>query len=351
MGAQCLRGPDDEFQAKQNAVCRSCGEEVDRHFPICVRCGGEKEMRRPNPQVVSVPFSCRPPGQPALQALPLRLAEAEDPPSLPAEGACSLSSRSREGRRGQPLLDRPTDEEEDSEVSTERTASRKRRGKPGGWPLGPGERPLLAPAPPLMWGSKTLQEPAPVFLHVYDIGTSGAGRAINNLLRPLGTGIFHCGVEVYGCEWSYSDTTTGDGDGVFCSVPRCCSGYSYIESISMGSTATTEVEVLRLVDILKKDWPVNSYDILARNCCHFSDEFCQRLGAGSIPSWVTSLAGAGAAVAAAGDTTCCRMVATQATLAAPCCHPAELVHAPGAHVMPIEVITVARRGKRAISGP
>jgi len=163
------------------------------------------------------------------------------------------------------------------------------------------------------------QAPVQVMLHVYDIGTGGGGRAINQLLRPLGTGIFHCGVEVYGQEWSYSDTTTGDGDGVFCSKPRMCNGHSYSESVSMGRTTTPESEVLQLVGMLKKDWRVSAYDLLAHNCCHFSNEFCQRLGVGSIPAWVVNLAGAGACVAAAGDTTCCRTVASQVVASTPCC--------------------------------
>jgi len=187
------------------------------------------------------------------------------------------------------------------------------------------------------------QAPVQVMLHVYDIGTGGGGRAINQLLRPLGTGIFHCGVEVYGQEWSYSDTTTGAGDGVFCSKPRMCTGHSYSESVTMGRTMTSESEVLQLVGMLKKDWPVSAYDLLAHNCCHFSNEFCQRLGVGSIPAWVVNLAGAGACVAAAGDTTCCRTVASQVAASTPCCMEDYGVSATGEVLpIPIEVIDSKR---------
>mmetsp|Transcript_40201 Transcript_40201/g.90757 ORF Transcript_40201/g.90757 Transcript_40201/m.90757 type:complete len:303 (+) Transcript_40201:78-986(+) len=169
---------------------------------------------------------------------------------------------------------------------------------------------LYSPAPPVRW-SRSPQVPVPVILHVYNIGTASIGRAINKILKPLGTGIFHCGVEVYGCEWSYSDTTTGLGDGVFPSKPMCCDGHDYCESVPMGKTGTSEVEVARLISLLKKDWPVHEYDTLKRNCCHFSHELCQRLGVGGIPPWVMNLAGAGAAIAATGDITCCRQVAAQ----------------------------------------
>jgi len=174
-------------------------------------------------------------------------------------------------------------------------------------------------SPQAIWWSQVPQVPVPVMLHIYNIGTSGLGQTLNRLLRPMGTGMFHCGVEIYNCEWSYSDTTTGMGDGVFCSRPRSCEGHSYYESLNMGRTGTSEQEVLRLIQLLKKEWPVETYDTLSHNCCHFSNELCQRLGVGSIPPWVMNLAGAGAAIAATGDTTCCRQVAMQVgdTM---CCH-------------------------------
>merc|ERR1719277_2901194 len=140
--------------------------------------------------------------------------------------------------------------------------------------------------------------PVPVTLHIYNIGTSPRAHAVNAFLRTLGTGAFHCGVEVYGCEWSYSDTEDGLGDGVFASRPRCCDSHTYSESVPMGMTSMKEEDVLQLINLLKGYWPVASYDTLSHNCCHFCDELCQRLRVGPIPKWVMSLAGAGAAIAA-----------------------------------------------------
>lgn len=150
---------------------------------------------------------------------------------------------------------------------------------------------------------------APVTLHIYDVGTSEKVRMINNVLRPFGAGIFHCGVEIFGREWSFSDTESGLGNGVFSSRPRHCNGHTYFESMQMGKTATPELEVLELVYLLAKVWRVEDYDILTNNCCHFCNELCLRLGAGAIPKWVMNLASAGAAIASANDTTCCRQVA------------------------------------------
>merc|ERR1719188_2433670 len=84
----------------------------------------------------------------------------------------------------------------------------------------------------------------------------------------------------------------------------------------MGSTATTEVEVLKLISLLEKQWLVSKYNVLQKNCCHFSNELCQRLGVGGIPPWVLNLAGVGAAFEKGTNdvvsTRCCRMIAGEA---------------------------------------
>eukprot|EP00411_Alexandrium_monilatum_P031077 CAMPEP_0175369364 /NCGR_PEP_ID=MMETSP0095-20121207/20655_1 /TAXON_ID=311494 /ORGANISM="Alexandrium monilatum, Strain CCMP3105" /LENGTH=333 /DNA_ID=CAMNT_0016667481 /DNA_START=92 /DNA_END=1091 /DNA_ORIENTATION=- len=154
--------------------------------------------------------------------------------------------------------------------------------------------------------------PEPVTLNIYNIGTGKMGKALNRFLRTLGTGAFHCGVEVYGREWSFSDTEDGGGFGVFCSRPRRCEGHNYSESVRMGRTNMTQSEVLKLIQLLTGYWPVAAYNTLTKNCCHFCNEFCLRLRVGSIPGWVMNLAGTGAAIMETGDTTCCRTVAREA---------------------------------------
>jgi len=134
-----------------------------------------------------------------------------------------------------------------------------------------------------------------VTLHLYDFLTSGEGQALNGVLRQLGTGAFHCGVEVYGKEWSFRGRSSPGGSGVFWIHPKSASK-SYRESVQMGKTSMSEEDVQRLLRMLMKQWPSNNYDILKRNCCHFSDQFCQRLGVGNIPTWITNLANTGKSI-------------------------------------------------------
>eukprot|EP00931_Biecheleriopsis_adriatica_P040857 TRINITY_DN23400_c0_g1_i2.p1 TRINITY_DN23400_c0_g1~~TRINITY_DN23400_c0_g1_i2.p1 ORF type:complete len:246 (-),score=68.63 TRINITY_DN23400_c0_g1_i2:16-726(-) len=136
--------------------------------------------------------------------------------------------------------------------------------------------------------------PVPVILHIYDVTGHEVVTGVNEKLRLLGTGAFHGAVEVYGQEWSFGYCE--EGTGVFSCPPRGCSAHSFRESVSMGETSKTETEVFEIIAQFENEWPGSGYDLLRRNCCSFSDEFCVQLGVGHIPAWVNNLAGAGATV-------------------------------------------------------
>jgi len=138
-----------------------------------------------------------------------------------------------------------------------------------------------------------------VLLHVYDVGRleqlgPQGVKALNKVLRPLGSGAFHCGVEVYGREWSFQFEDAGTG--VFSCRPRSCESHSFSDSLLMGTTILSKTEVKMLIKVMQVEWPGDSYDGLRRNCCHFSNKLSLRLGMGPIPAWITHLASAGAAV-------------------------------------------------------
>mmetsp|Transcript_19487 Transcript_19487/g.39295 ORF Transcript_19487/g.39295 Transcript_19487/m.39295 type:complete len:205 (-) Transcript_19487:312-926(-) len=136
--------------------------------------------------------------------------------------------------------------------------------------------------------------PAPVMLHVYDLGQNVEVQAMNVVLGALGSGAFHCGIEVYGQEFSFN--WKPQGSGVFRCRPRQCPGHSYRTSIHMGDVDLTFEEVEGLMSRLKAEWPGSSYHILNRNCCTFCDAFCRLVGLGPIPYWTRNLADAGSVV-------------------------------------------------------
>jgi len=140
--------------------------------------------------------------------------------------------------------------------------------------------------------------PLPVVLHIYDIASDPTMQALNSLLRSAGTGAFHTGVEILGVEYSFNSSSWGTG--IETCEPKSHGVHAFRESLEMGESELSPLEVETLLARLRDEWPGNSYDILRRNCCTFSDAFCRELGVGGIPEWVNNLASA-AAVAADGD--------------------------------------------------
>jgi len=137
--------------------------------------------------------------------------------------------------------------------------------------------------------------PSLVFLNVYDL--VGSLEKTNKVLKYVGTGIFHAGVEVYGAEYSFGgfEDPHDEGAGIFENdEPRQHPVHAYTQSVPMGETQLTEDEVFDLLDNLADEWLGQEYDILNRNCTDFSNEFLKRLGVGTMPGWIKSAAGLGA---------------------------------------------------------
>lgn len=120
-------------------------------------------------------------------------------------------------------------------------------------------------------------------LNLYDWGSSELVLGFNDWAKEFGAGAFHAAVEVHGMEWSYSQV-----NGIYSIEPRSNECYSYRGSIPLGVTFLSQQQVESLLMQMEKDWDSQAYELISRNCCHFSDDFCQRLGVGEIPSWVNN---------------------------------------------------------------
>lgn len=136
---------------------------------------------------------------------------------------------------------------------------------------------------------------AVVRLNLYDLCGSSTARMLNQLLLPFNAGMFHCGVEVYGLEWSYGCTAqeipewhpvygdTPSDSGVYKYHPRSCTDHRFCETIDLGRISKSQGLVLRHLRAMRHEWVADEYDLLEHNCCHFSVEFCRRLGVAGIP--------------------------------------------------------------------
>ncbi|CAE8680176.1 unnamed protein product [Polarella glacialis] len=151
---------------------------------------------------------------------------------------------------------------------------------------------------------RTVQRRKPglrVRLHIYDVSLEPNVQLFNRILAhessPLKFGgVFHAGVEVNGLEWAFGQSEDENVSGISCCAPKKHLKHHYRETVKLPRTNLSPEEVARLMSELLEQYPGDEYDLLHRNCCHFADDFSQRLGVGNIPSWVYRLARIGASL-------------------------------------------------------
>jgi len=125
-----------------------------------------------------------------------------------------------------------------------------------------------------------------VYLAVYDLDSSLSG--FNSVLGQLGTGAYHVGVVVSGCEYAY-DLHTG-----VLSTEDIGTGtnpaHAFREWVPAGRTPLTPDEVDRVVFEMEQGWRAEDYDILRQNCGHFAQEFVAKLRTPrGVPSYLVAL--------------------------------------------------------------
>lgn len=121
---------------------------------------------------------------------------------------------------------------------------------------------------------------APVYLNVYDLTSQ------NSWTVWCGIGVYHTGVEIYGCEFAYGGHEYGVS-GIFATKPREAPGaVTYRESICVGETDLTPQQVQQLVQQMGQQYKGNSYHLLQTNCNHFASDFCMQLVGKPLPPWV-----------------------------------------------------------------
>lgn len=126
-----------------------------------------------------------------------------------------------------------------------------------------------------------------MYLNVYDLPEQ---TATNNALSSVGLGLYHSGVECGGAEYSFS------AHGVSRTAP-CLSEFGVLrERLLMGSYQGTKSDFENILNALRSgEFGPGQYDLVHRNCNHFSDALCMATIGEKIPPWVNRASSIGAA--------------------------------------------------------
>ena len=115
-----------------------------------------------------------------------------------------------------------------------------------------------------------------VVLHVYEPAKEG-GPSIP------GFGVYHTGIELSesGVEYCYAGGPNAPGSGVQQQRPKAtpdASQWRYKESIDLGRTDKSAAQISALLSALSAEFAARDYDVVHRNCNHFTAEVSKRLG-------------------------------------------------------------------------
>ncbi|KAI7864040.1 PPPDE putative peptidase domain-containing protein, partial [Spinellus fusiger] len=110
-------------------------------------------------------------------------------------------------------------------------------------------------------------------------------------------GIYHSGVEIHGHEYCFGGHDYQNITGVFAVEAKVGPpGLLYKTSIHVGYTTLSEEAVEQTLKELSKDFVGPSYNLLTRNCNHFTDALIRRLVNTSAPRWINRAAKLGAMI-------------------------------------------------------
>jgi hypothetical protein len=137
-----------------------------------------------------------------------------------------------------------------------------------------------------------------IYVNVYDLDDgSGSGSTTSTsgaaMLRGMNMGLHHTGVEIGGFEYSFSNA------GVSRTQPGLPEFGVFREQLLMGNYPGVLHEIHDVIGRLQTfegGFGPGQYNVLRRNCNHFSDALCYELLRVHIPDWINRAASVGSSV-------------------------------------------------------
>ncbi|KAK3500864.1 PPPDE putative peptidase domain-containing protein [Neurospora crassa] len=133
-----------------------------------------------------------------------------------------------------------------------------------------------------------------ILINVYDLLPPGR---ISSTLWFLGTSLLHSGVVINGREYAYGGHTHRGKTGVYWTAPRTePPGGTFRCELLHGFTLATPAEIDAIIREASEEFLGTAYNLLTKNCNHFTSHLCQKLTGLPGPAWLNRAASIGVAL-------------------------------------------------------
>ncbi|KAL2154407.1 hypothetical protein VTH82DRAFT_3083 [Thermothelomyces myriococcoides] len=133
-----------------------------------------------------------------------------------------------------------------------------------------------------------------ILINIYDLLPPGR---ISTLLWHMGTSLLHSGVVINGKEYAYGGHDRRGLTGVYWTKPQTCPpGGTFRCEYLHGFTLATQAEIDAIIRDASEAFLGTAYNLLTRNCNHFTSYLCERLTGEPAPRFLNRAASIGVAL-------------------------------------------------------
>jgi len=133
-----------------------------------------------------------------------------------------------------------------------------------------------------------------IIIHVYDLLPPGK---VATVLWAIGSSLLHSGVVIGDREYAYGGHDRRGLTGVYWTKPgQEPPGGTFKQSILHGFSFRPTEELDAIIHEASEEFQGTSYNLLTKNCNHFTSYLCEKLTGRSAPGWINRAASIGVAL-------------------------------------------------------
>ncbi|KAF1941843.1 DUF862-domain-containing protein [Clathrospora elynae] len=133
-----------------------------------------------------------------------------------------------------------------------------------------------------------------VIIHVYDLLPPGK---VATVLWAIGSSLLHSGVVIGDREYAYGGHDRQNLTGVYWTKPgQEPPGGTFKQAILHGFSFRPAEELEAIIQEASQEFQGTSYNLLTKNCNHFTSYLCEKLTSRAAPSWLNRAASIGVAL-------------------------------------------------------